>query len=219
MDQTSSGVVVAVWVERQQPGKFNSILLKMKAKYVICPDINIESRPFKDYSKENNAHDWRSLASEYYAFDYIGIKHILCEETELINKYAHRGIKIPECIAIDPHDSKKTISVEAKRICGNHLPADYEGQKRRILRSRDKIVWPWTATIRNSLIKAHPSIVNDFCVHTHHSIFILPSSLPDKKIKRVCSRIQSFIENCDDLIDCKLVVHIITGKDNLFDRL
>ena len=49
----------------------------MKIKFIICPSIpeNIKGKPFKqNYILQNKSHDWRSAASENYAFEYIGIK-------------------------------------------------------------------------------------------------------------------------------------------------
>ena len=144
---------------------------------------------------------------------------MLYEECELINKYSKYGIKIPECIAIDPTDSRLNISIEVKRICGNHLPSDYEGQERRTLRIRDKIIWPWGETVKNSFIKAHPMIISDMNIHTHHNVFIVPSSLSNRIMKRVSNKIKECVIMYESESMCKHVVHIIKGNDELFDRL
>ena len=49
----------------------------MKIRFVICPNIpeNIRGKSFqKNCVMKNKGHDWRSIASEEYAFEYIGIK-------------------------------------------------------------------------------------------------------------------------------------------------
>ena len=196
----------------------------MKIKFIICPSIpeNIKGKPFKqNYILQNKSHDWRSAASENYAFEYIGIKKILYEEDELITKYAWKGIKIPECIAVDPSDSNSIISVEEKRICGNNLPKDFNGQDRRILRDRgDRITWPWGKTIHDSLLKAHPVIVQELNVNTHHSVFVVPKSLNKKTLRRLCNHVYTNVrEKYSDIPNCNTVVHVIQGDDAMFDRL
>ncbi len=195
----------------------------MKVRYIINPKIpdTVSEKSYLVYSNVKSCHDWRSIASERYAFDYMGINELLYEEEHLIKLYSRKyGIKIPECIAKDPQDPGKIISVEVKRICGNHLPCDYQGQERRILRFRDKIVWPWSETVKNSLLKAHPYIINDMNVSTHHNVFIIPSSLTQRNKKRVCRQIQSSVESFYDIMPpCNHVIHVIEGGDKLFDRL
>lgn len=196
----------------------------MKIRFVICPQVPQHKHHYNiDAYKgsKNKAHDWRSFASEQYAFEYIGIKKILYEENELISMYACQGIKIPECIAQDPHDPSNNISIEVKRICGNTLPADYEGQDRRILRERgDKITWPWGKTIHDSLLKAHPLIIHELNIHTHHSIFVVPKSLNKKSLNRLCKHVYKLInEKYYNTPKCKTVVHVIQGDDSMFDRL
>ena len=175
----------------------------MKIKFIICPSIpeNIKGKPFKqNYILQNKSHDWRSAASENYAFEYIGIKKILYEEDELITKYAWKGIK---------------------RICGNNLPKDFNGQDRRILRDRgDRITWPWGKTIHDSLLKAHPVIVQELNVNTHHSVFVVPKSLNKKTLRRLCNHVYTNVrEKYSDIPNCNTVVHVIQGDDAMFDRL
>tara|TARA_B100000214_G_scaffold374022_1_gene355691 strand:- start:432 stop:1022 length:591 start_codon:yes stop_codon:yes gene_type:complete len=196
----------------------------MKIRFIICPDIpsKVKSTHFKSNNNlKNKGHDWRSAASEHYAFEYIGIKKILYCEDELILKYAWQGIKIPECIAVDPLNPSNNISIEVKRICGNNLPQDYVGQDRRTLRERgDKITWPWGKTIHDSLSKAHPLIVSELNVHTHHSIFVVPKSLSKKKLKRLCNHVYTIVcEKYYNIPICNTVVHVIQGDDIMFDRL
>ena len=196
----------------------------MKIRFVICPNIpeNIKGKCFqKNHMMKNKSHDWRSIASEEYAFAYIGIKKILYEEDDLITKYAWKGIKIPECIAVDPADSTSIISVEVKRICGNNLPKDYQGQDKRFLRDRgDKIMWPWGKTIQDSLLKAHPLIVKELNVNTHHSVFVVPKSLSKKTLRRLCNHVYTNVcEKYYNIPNCNTVVHVIQGDDSMFDRL
>ena len=50
----------------------------MKIRFIICPNIpeNIKEKCFhKNCIMKNKSHDWRSIASEKYAFEYIGIKY------------------------------------------------------------------------------------------------------------------------------------------------
>ena len=195
----------------------------MKIKFVICPEIpsHIKSTDYNSNLKfRKGSHDWRSLASELYAFEYIGIKTILWEENELITKYAQKGIKIPECIAVDPLNPSNNISVEVKRICGNSLPLDCSGQIRRKLRNRrDQITWPWGKTILDSFLKAHPIIINEMNVKTHHIIFVVPNSLSKKNLNKLCRHVYSHIcERYLDTLNCDAVIHIIQGNDNMFDR-
>ena len=194
----------------------------MKLEYVICPDTSsITQRDYLYYKKfEGKNYEWRSLSSEIFAFEYLKIKDVIIREEDLINMYANRSIKIPECIAVDPNDSSKIISVEVKRICGNNLPKDYEGQKRRIKRGRrNKIVWPWEKTIVEGMTKAHPTLINDMQITAHHSVFVIPSSLNKKELRKVCSHIVNTALDKQDHLHCHTTVHVIQGNEFMFDRL
>jgi hypothetical protein len=166
-------------------------------------------------------HDWRSFASEQYALDYLGITNILHEEGELIQLYASQGMSVPECIALDPTDPERVISVEVKRICGNQLPLDFTGQTRRKLRSRNKLVWPWNTTIYNSILKANPLLIDTYGVQRHIVIFVIPTSLDSRSRTRMCERIQSSVQRNFEKTPSApkhLIVYIIQGDDVLFDR-
>jgi hypothetical protein len=195
-----------------------------KIKFVVCPVVapSIVQKDYRSYrSHTNTNHEWRSIASEEYALAYMGIRNIIATEEDLIQRYANDGIRVPECVALDPADRDKIISVEVKRICGNQLPLDFEGQERRKVRSRSRLIWPWITTIMNSIAKAHPQIVADLKIHTHHVVFVLPSSLPSRSLRRLCDRICKYTVLKLDDMDLPVrhvVVHIIQGKDFLFDR-
>ena len=195
-----------------------------KVRFVICPPrpSHVRPRPFESYAHCTKLnHDWRSMASELYALDYIGITHILHEEDELIALFACHGLRVPECIALDPSDPDRIISVEVKRICGNELPLDYTGQTRRKLRSRNQLVWPWNTTIYNSILKAHPLIIERYRIQRHLVVFVIPYSLNERARNRMCERIQSSVQrNFEKAPDAlrHMVVYIIQGDDVLFDR-
>ena len=194
----------------------------MKARFIVCSNTGIDGGSFEDFSSSNGLnHDWRSLASEKYALEYLRIKKFVLGETELIDKYASQGVKVPECIAEDPSNPGRLISVEVKRICGNQLPLDYTGQERRKLRKRNKLIWPWGSTISNSLLKAHPQIVADLKIERHWIVFVVPDSLSNRSLKRMCERIESWVVKGIELVDMPVKyvdVHIIQGDDRLFDR-
>lgn len=198
----------------------------LKCRFVVCPPIpkNVKAVGFEHFKRTSGSHDWRSTASEQFAFDYIGIKHVLVEEDVLIHKYACQGVRVPECIALDPDDPDRIISIEVKRICGNQLPLDFTGQVRRKLKHRNEIVWPWSKTIHASIEKAHPKIVSDMGVQRHHIVFVVPSSLTPRSLQRLCTRIQTSVSrSLDEFSNSEYlmrhyIVHIIQGDDILFDR-
>ena len=193
-------------------------------KFIVCPDIpdHIHQKRFQSFSNQvGKNHDWRSMASEQYALEYMGLKKILCEEEAFIDKYASQGVRVPECVAQDPIHPDRIITVEVKRICGNQLPLDFTGQSRRKLRKRNQLVWPWGTTIWNSLNKAHPQIIEDFGVQRHHVVFVVPNSLTQRSLQRLCDRIQVWVTKSleKDSTPLKhIIVHIIQGDDTLFDR-
>ena len=164
-------------------------------------------------------HDWRSIASEKFALDYIGINDVLYEEDDLILRYAPLGIKTPEVVARDPTNPQRIISVEVKRICGNTLPL--ENGHRRKLKNRNVIIWPWTQTVYQSLEKANKKIVHELGIHRHHVVFVVPRSLEKRVLNRLVSRIESTTENYMHRIQLPVrhvVIHVIQGDDTLFDR-
>lgn len=198
--------------------------MSCKLRFVVCPPVpsHVRQCDLNMYHGHRGcSHDWRSIASETYAMDYIGIKSVLSPEADLISRYARQGVRVPECIAVDPQHPDRVISVEVKRICGNQLPLDFCSQTRRKLRRRNRLVWPWETTIYNSVIKAHPAIVADYNVNTHHIVFVIPGSLDARTSARLCKRICDSVRNTYTKLTLPLrhmVVHIIQGRDELFDR-
>lgn len=197
----------------------------MRLKFFVCP-----SAPYVDHTTQNlwekeskvckhSRHDVRSLASEYFAFSYLGIRDVILEEDALIRRYS--GMKVPEMVAVDPCHSDRIISVEVKRICGNQLPLDHTGQERRKLKRHGHYIWPWKTTVSKSLWKAHPKLVNDLHIHAHHIVFVIPKSLSTRALNRLCHRIR---EACEDEVEnCELtlnhvIIHVIQGDDFMFDR-
>lgn len=180
------------------------------------PDLHISA-----LKRMSSKHDCRSLASEEYAFRYLGIRDVVAEEDALIDRYASMGLKVPEMIALDPLDPDRIISVEVKRICGNQLPIDEKNCERRKLKRRNHYIWPWEKTICNSMMKAHSQIVTDMKIYAHHIVFVIPSSLDRRALRRMCIRIQescySNIGECAMELD-RMFVHVIQGDDSLFDR-
>ena len=165
-------------------------------------------------------HSNKGLASEEFAFRYLGISAILLTEDALIERYWPH--KVPEIVAVDPRDSSRIISVEVKRICGNQLPLDRTGQTRRKLKRGNHYVWPWRTTIRNAFLKAHPQLVRDMNIHAHHIVFVVPHSLSPKSLKRICKQIQTTsneeIQTCNLNLK-RVAVHIVQGNDVLFEQL
>lgn len=165
--------------------------------------------------------DVRSLASEEFAFRYLGITKIILSEDALISKYSSRGLKVPEIVAYDPKDPSRIISVEVKRICGNQLPLDHTGQTRRKLKRGNHYVWPWTTTVRNAFSKAHPQLVQDMNIHAHHIVFVIPLSLSQRSLNRISDRIcaasRQEVQHCNLNLN-HVIIHVVQGNDILFDR-
>jgi len=194
----------------------------MGITFIACPAIKIAPVNYQYYEslQKSKAHDWKSFASEMYAFEYLGIHNFIVREDELIKKYSQLGIKTPECIAFDPNDSSKIISIEVKRICGNRLPCDYTGQKHRYMKYRNKIIWPWGKTVKTAFEKAHSNIVSDLGINTHHAVFVIPNSLTKRASRRLCERIEAYTKAYGSYTTVRnLIVHVIQGDDAMFDRL
>lgn len=195
----------------------------MRLRFILCPKIpdDISQQNFFNNVPTNSKHDWRSLASEQFALEYLGIRQVILDEDDLINRYSSMGLKVPEVVAIDPFHKDRIISVEVKRICGNQLPLDFTGQTRRKLKRGKHYIWPWQTTIYNSLRKAHPILVKELKIHVHHIVFVIPSSLTRRSLQRMCDQIclncQKQIQDFEMILN-HVTVHVIQGDDELFDR-
>tara|TARA_B100000787_G_scaffold155797_1_gene131525 strand:- start:413 stop:907 length:495 start_codon:yes stop_codon:yes gene_type:complete len=162
--------------------------------------------------------DPRSLASELYAFSYLGlpIEDMIVSERELIDNYGTQGMNVPE--AIFTVDNQR-ITVEVKRIPGNNLPDD--GSPRRSLRRRNRIIWPWTSTVERALKKTSPLLSFDYDIVCHHVVFVIPDTLARKKKMRLHNHVNTAVDQYknDDCVHPNIRVHIIDGPLVLFDRL
>ena len=195
----------------------------MRLRFIVCPNIpdDILKQSFFSNATTNSKHDWRSLASEQFALEYLGIRNVILDEDDLIDRFSSLGMKVPEVVAFDPFHKDRVISVEVKRICGNQLPLDFTGQVRRKLKRGKHYIWPWKNTIYNSLKKAHPILVKEYNIHVHHIVFVIPNSLKRRSLQRMCDQIRF---NCQNQIqDFEMIlnhvtVHVIQGNDELFDR-
>ena len=159
----------------------------------------------------------RSLASELYAFSYLGlpIEDMVVSERELIDNYATH---VPE--AIFTVDNKR-ITVEVKRIPGNTLPVPDDGLPKRSLRRRNLIIWPWTSTVENALKKATPLLSHDYGIVCHHVVFVIPDTLARKQKIRLHNHVNSTVHRYknDDCVHPNIRVHIIDGPLVLFEHL
>ena len=131
---------------------------------------------------------------------------------------------VPEGIFRYPTNDK-IISVEVKRIVGNNLPFDdrHEGLKRRFIRRRKHIVWPWASTVEAALQKANKCVVDTYFVEEHHMVFVIPQSLSSRMYIRVTDHIHNTVKQCiekgfDAIKSNRIHTHIIQGPDELFDR-
>ena len=71
-------------------------------------------------------------------------------------------------------------------------------------------------------MKAHPRLVSEMNIHAHHVVFIVPLSLSQRSLRRMCERIS--MTSTEEARACNLkhlnhlTIHIIRGSDILFDR-
>lgn len=167
--------------------------------------------------------DLRAKPSEDFAFEHLGLNetHQIKTEDELMNEFAS---VVPEGIFRYPTNDK-IISVEVKRIVGNNLPLDdrQDGLRRRFIRRRKHIIWPWASTVEAALQKASENLIETYFVQEHHMVFVIPESLSSRMYHRVTDHIhytvQQYLEKgCNVIKSNRIHTHIIQGPDNLFDR-
>lgn len=170
--------------------------------------------------KARKMSDIRSLPSECYAFEFLGLceHHKLKSEDEIIREREHGTV--PEAIFKHP-DTQKIISVEVKRIVGNALPK--EGKGRRLIRRRKSIIWPWTSTVQAALGKAHATLVKTYMVEEHYVVFVVPDNLSPRSFNRLRAHVMSaidefFAEQRNELKQNHVHVYMIQGPPELFDR-
>jgi hypothetical protein len=171
--------------------------------------------------------DERSLPSEKYALEFIckklGCQEVVKNEKELINEQEEGCV--PEGIFKD-NKGRKIISVEVKRIVGNDLPSEAHEKttKRKLIRRRKHIVWPWTSTVVAALSKANSKIVERYNVNEHHIVFVIPESMDNRSYERLLRHIddsvRQYFSYCQDLPlkKNKFFVHSLRGPSMLFDR-
>ena len=167
--------------------------------------------------------DLRAKPSEEFAFEHLGlnIQHRIRTEYELMNEFES---VVPEGIFRYPTNDK-IISVEVKRIVGNNLPMDCgcDGERRRFIRRRKQIVWPWLSTVEAALQKANECVVQTYLVEEHHMVFVIPQSLSVRMHQRITEHIhhavRQYITKGFNIIKSnKIHTHVIQGPDELFDR-
>ena len=160
----------------------------------------------------------RARASETFAIDKLGLHDELClrKETQLIHEY--RGCPIPEGIWRDPSDPGKIVSVEVKRVIGNRLPMEKNTGRRRVTR-RSKIVWPWSKTVEDAVLKSTSRVLKDYNVHTHYAVFIVPEEMSPKNSDDVRRHIWTVANDAMKRTCVKIKVKIFDGPIDLFDRL
>ena len=117
-----------------------------------------------------------------------------------------------------------TIEKDFYSVC-NNLPFDdrHEGLKRRFIRRRKHIVWPWASTVEAALQKANKCVVDTYFVEEHHMVFVIPQSLSSRMYIRVTDHIHNTVKQCiekgfDAIKSNRIHTHIIQGPDELFDR-
>ena len=167
--------------------------------------------------------DSRAKPSEEFAFQHLGLNlnHQIKTEHELINEFES---VVPEGIFYHPNNDK-IISVEVKRIVGNNLPSDdsYDGDRRRFIRRRKQIVWPWLSTVEAALQKANECVIQTYFVEEHHMVFVIPESLSVRISQRITEHIHKSVKKCitqgyNKIKSNKIHTHVIQGPDILFDR-
>lgn len=164
----------------------------------------------------------RSAKSERYAFKQLGLGEPLIDESALVTLF--EGTRVPEGIFADPLDANRRISVEVKRIIGGHLPAGGGGRRvirRHSTRRGDEIIWPWTSSVEAALTKLSFEIMHTFDVSVHHVVFLVPESMPCRTYQRTARHIQDVTRKHlkQHPTHCKIRLHIISGADDMFERL
>tara|TARA_B100001741_G_scaffold313747_2_gene321667 strand:+ start:326 stop:838 length:513 start_codon:yes stop_codon:yes gene_type:complete len=167
--------------------------------------------------------DSRAKPSEYFAFKHLGLNetHQIKTENELMSEIS---TVVPEGIFRYPTNDK-IISVEVKRIVGNNLPLDdrHEGSKRRFIRRRKHIIWPWASTVEAALQKANECVIGTYFVEEHHMVFVTPQSLSSRMHHRITEHIHNTVKEYlkreyNIIKSNRIHTHIIQGPDSLFDR-
>lgn len=163
--------------------------------------------------------DARSVASEQFALRKLGIRarHVVCTESELQRRFAHRGVTVPEVISRDPTDASRVLSVEVKRIPGNTVPRESTETMRRMVRNRTRIIWPWEQTICHALKKANSDVIEAFGVNEHYIAVVYPSSLPSRQVRRLIRHTHDVLAS--QTITCRVRLFFFEGSPHLFDRL
>ena len=153
--------------------------------------------------------DYRSLPSEHFALEQLGIVDCIRSEDELMQEYTTR---VPEGIFFM---DGKVVSVEVKRIIGNWLPVEQNPDGRRRIFRRGRIVWPWRSTIESALKKSFSQAVLDYRVQIHYVAIVIPESLSEHHKARLEKHIRQV--STDTMVKTK--VCIFEGPDQLFDRI
>jgi len=153
--------------------------------------------------------DFRSLPSEHFALEQLGIAYCIKSERELMQEYTTH---VPEGIFLM---NGKVVSVEVKRIIGNWLPTEQNPDGRRRIIRRGQIVWPWRSTIESALRKSCSPAVLDYKVQIHYVAIVIPESLSEHHKSRLEKHIRQI--STDTMIKTK--VCIFEGPDQLFDRI
>ena len=151
----------------------------------------------------------RSLPSEQYALQQLGIVTCIKNEHELMQEYTTR---VPEGIFLK---DGKIVSVEVKRIIGNRLPTFQNPDRRRYIVQRGQIIWPWKSTVEVALKKSFSQAILDYRVHTHYVVIVIPESLTEHHKSRIRKHVKQI--STDTMIKTK--VCIFEGPDQLFHRI